>query len=397
MSTTREAVGQQDVAEAAEPESEALPREQVRRVSLDVLRGGLLAFMLFTPPFRFPETYPFLEHAAWLGWTGSDLIFPLFLFTSGGSLGYMLRRGITADKAIRLVRRLLALLVLGLLYNAIGSEFDLGAMRYTGVLQLIGVTGFLGAVVVTVINWLAPKRGAIVFAVTLAGWWLVYAVVMAANDCWQTTEGCSPFHGLDTGLLGASHVYRQGEVGYDPEGIAVMIAATWIVLVGYLATMLLRDVAGHALARRSGIVMLGGGGLIALALLLDGWTPISKRVMSPGFMLLAAGIGLVAYGLLAMAFDVETRQRGITAVRATAAFPFTTLGWNALIVYLGERIITVAINQTPVDGEPGSTALLDALALDFGDRAGLVTGVLLLGVILAITGVMRALRWRVAL
>lgn len=398
MSTTRDAAGEQDVTEAVPVRQTTPPAQPARRVSLDVLRGGLLAFMLFTPPFRLPDTYPFLDHAAWLGWSGSDLIFPLFLFTSGGSLGYMLRRGITADKANRLIRRVIALIVLGLLYNAIGTGFDLSTLRFTGVLQLIGVTGFLGALAVTVIDRVIPGRPVLALGATLGVSWLAYAGVMAAADCWQVTEGCSPFYGLDTRLLGAEHLYRQGTgVGYDPEGIAVMVAATWIVLAGYLATMLLRDVAGRALATRAGWVVLGGAGAVVAALLLDGLTPLSKRVMSPTFMLLAAGVGLVAYGLLALAFDLEARGVWADRVRAVVAFPFTTLGWNALVVYLGERIAVVAAARTTVDGQPAFQALLDGLAGTYGARAGLITGLLLLGLLLAVTGIMRALRWRIAL
>jgi predicted acyltransferase len=396
MSSNLQDTERPGAAAAATTGAGAAARPPVRRTSLDVLRGGLLAFMLFTPPFRLPGTYPFLEHVDWLGWSASDLIFPLFLFTSGGSLGYMLRRGITARKANRLVRRLLALLVLGLLYNAIGSGFDLSTLRFTGVLQLIGVSGFLGAVAVTLIGRVAPDRPAVGIGVALGATWVGYAALMALADCWQVGEGCSPFFGVDRGVLGASHLYRQG-VGYDPEGLVVMIAASWIVLVGYLATMVVRDAEGPRLRTRAGWMAMAGVASVALAFALSGLSPLSKRVMSPTFMLLAVGVGLVAYGLLVVFFDVEVRGRGPLAARAVAAWPFTTLGWNALIVYMGERIAVVAAVRTPVGDQSAADALLDALAAGYGDRAGLLAGLLLVALLLTITGVMRALDWRVAL
>jgi predicted acyltransferase len=367
-----------------------------RRASLDVLRGGLLAFMLFTPPYRFEGTYPLLAHADWLGWSLSDLIFPLFLFTSGGSLGYLLRRGMTGKQANRLTRRLIALIVLGLFYNAIGPGFDLATLRFTGVLQLIGVSGALGAVAVTILDRIVPDRPVLGVAVTLGVTWVAYAVVMGIADCWQTTVGCSPFHGIDVRLLGEGHVYRAG-AGYDPEGIVVMIAATWIVLVGYLATLALRDVAGRDLVVRSAWVVGAGVVAFVLALVLDPVSPISKRVMSPTFLLLAAGIGLVLYGLLAAALDTEARQRWVGTTRGVLAWPFTTLGWNALVVYLGERVAVVAATQTTVAGDPAYQWFLDTLAPTYGDRAGLLLGLALVALLLSITGVMRGLKWHIAL
>jgi predicted acyltransferase len=396
MTSTRQAADTATTSTDATTELPSTSSRSARRASLDVLRGGLLAFMLFTPPFRVEGTYPLLDHAAWLGWTPSDLIFPLFLFTSGGSLGYLLRNGMTAGRANRLARRLIALVVLGLLYNAIGTGFDLSTLRFTGVLQLIGVCGALGAVTVAALDRIAGRRPVAAVSVTLAATWVLYAVVMVAADCWRTTEGCSPFYRLDTGVLGADHLYRQG-AGYDPEGIAVMVAATWIVLVGYLATMLLRDAQGRMLAVRSGWLVGAGTVGVVGALVLDGLVPLSKRVMSPTFMLLAAGVGLVAYGLLSLTLDTDARQAGVAMLRGVAAWPFTTLGWNALVVYLGERIVVVAASQTPVAGQPASQWLLDTLAGRWGHRAGLVVGLLLLGLLLAVTGIMRWMRWHIAL
>src|SRR5512132_2336120 len=58
------------------------PRE--RLVSLDVFRGLTIAGMLLVnDPGSWGSIYPPLEHAAWNGWTPTDLIFPFFLFIVG--------------------------------------------------------------------------------------------------------------------------------------------------------------------------------------------------------------------------------------------------------------------------------------------------------------------------
>jgi predicted acyltransferase len=58
------------------------PRE--RLISLDVFRGLTIAGMLLVnDPGTWSAIFPPLEHAAWDGWTPTDLIFPFFLFIVG--------------------------------------------------------------------------------------------------------------------------------------------------------------------------------------------------------------------------------------------------------------------------------------------------------------------------
>src|SRR5688572_10081528 len=55
-----------------------------RLVSLDVFRGLTVAGMLLVNnPGTWSAIYPPLAHAAWHGWTPTDLIFPFFLFIVG--------------------------------------------------------------------------------------------------------------------------------------------------------------------------------------------------------------------------------------------------------------------------------------------------------------------------
>ena len=55
-----------------------------RLLSLDVFRGLTIAGMLLVnDPGTWSAIFPPLEHAAWDGWTPTDLIFPFFLFIAG--------------------------------------------------------------------------------------------------------------------------------------------------------------------------------------------------------------------------------------------------------------------------------------------------------------------------
>ena len=56
----------------------------IRLVSLDVFRGITIAGMLLVNnPGSWGNIYPPLKHAAWHGWTPTDLIFPFFVFIVG--------------------------------------------------------------------------------------------------------------------------------------------------------------------------------------------------------------------------------------------------------------------------------------------------------------------------
>jgi predicted acyltransferase len=58
-----------------------------RLLSLDVFRGITIAGMiLVNNPGPSGKAYWPLEHAAWHGWTPTDLIFPFFLFIVGVSI-----------------------------------------------------------------------------------------------------------------------------------------------------------------------------------------------------------------------------------------------------------------------------------------------------------------------
>jgi predicted acyltransferase len=68
-----------------------------RLVSVDAFRGATVtAMILVNNPGDWGNIYDPLEHAAWHGWTPTDLIFPFFLFLVGASLAFSSRDTTTA-------------------------------------------------------------------------------------------------------------------------------------------------------------------------------------------------------------------------------------------------------------------------------------------------------------
>lgn len=394
---------------AAEPEPEdgarlmpaGAPTGAAKRrlLAIDAFRGLVLAFMLVTPTGGEPDTYPLLRHAAWNGWTFSDLIFPAFLVTSGASLAFLLRPPLKQGTVLRLVKRVVALVVLGLLYNGFGAPADLSVLRFTGVLQLIGLSGGLAATVV-----LMTRRGdgadrRAVLAAVAVGVVALYGIGIAALDerCRGVVE-CNPFHGTDVGVLGAAHLYRQGTVRYDPEGLAVVVAASGLVLAGYLTGQFLRE--RGATLRTAGALLAGGVALVLLALVVDQVQPINKRLHTPAFSLLSAGVAVAGISAFAAMFDTVVARWGPAADRARAVvtFPLTVLGRNALVVYLGERILTTVAGQTRManGGTLQDWLLANWVPFD-GGAAYLGYGFLVLAAILVVTVFMHLMRWRIAL
>ena len=63
------------------------PRVQ-RLLSLDVLRGITIAFMIMVNNNGGSGSWGFMNHAEWNGLTPTDLVFPTFVFVVGASIAF---------------------------------------------------------------------------------------------------------------------------------------------------------------------------------------------------------------------------------------------------------------------------------------------------------------------
>ena len=60
-----------------------------RYESLDVLRGLTVAFMcIVNNPGSWAHIFPPLKHAAWVGCTPTDLVYPFFVFCMGCAMAF---------------------------------------------------------------------------------------------------------------------------------------------------------------------------------------------------------------------------------------------------------------------------------------------------------------------
>src|ERR1043166_5269465 len=318
------------------------PTESQRLVSLDVFRGITIAGMiLVNNPGSWEHIYWPLEHAAWSGWTPTDLVFPFFLFIVGVSitlaLGNRLERGgATRDIYLKIVKRTLIIFAIGLFLNAI-PEFSLAQLRIPGVLQRIAVCYFFASIIFLNTKW--RTQIAIAIGLLLFYWALVKffpAPGYAAGDL--TKEGSLPSY-IDRVVFG-KHVWAQARV-YDPEGILSTIPAIVTALIGVLTGTWLRS-------ERSRIEKVAGMFVAGAVLIAIGWAwnaffPINKALWTSSYVLFTGGLALQFLSIFYWLIDIKGYRRW--------AKPFEVFGLNAIALYVVADLIAASLGVIKVGGD----------------------------------------------
>src|SRR5262245_38078332 len=140
-----------------------------RLSSVDAFRGLTMAGMVIVNnPGTWDAVYWPLEHAAWNGWTPTDLIFPFFAFLLGVSLTLSMQT-LTARPS-RIVERGLLIICFGLAMAGFPS-FNPGRWRIPGVLQRLGLCYLAAAFIYRRTRRMEVLAG--IVAVLLIGYWIV--------------------------------------------------------------------------------------------------------------------------------------------------------------------------------------------------------------------------------
>jgi len=303
---------------------------------------------------------------------------------------------------LRLVRRAVALIVLGVLFNAwAGAGADFADARWPGVLQRIGLVSLsCGGVVLLCRRRIWP-------VLLLTGSLLIlYAQLLVrvplACGTGVITPACNVPGQLDIALFGPAHVYNHGIFGYDPEGL--------LSTLGALATALIGVAVGRTLRARSGwgtIVSLSVAGFICwemthLALV---GPEVNKRLWTPAFVLLTAATSIFLLLVCHIVADVFARHPNamLRFGSRALAWPWAVLGRNALVVYVGQHVLGAVLARTPVHTEHGlipasdylQTKLFPSGWLGLDPQWTYVTAMLLLWTAVAVA--MHLARWHVTL
>jgi predicted acyltransferase len=274
-----------------------------------------------------------LDHAAWHGFTPTDLVFPAFLCAMGMALGLSFPRTVDAKLWRRVAWRVFALIAIGLAWRLlVQGSFE--NFRLLGVLQRLGLCFGLAASFAI----LTARRGpdgkkrlnatAILIAiiVLVLGYWAAMAL---GGD--YSPEG-NLAGKIDRFVLGTNHMWRAGtdaagNVVYDPEGLLSTLPATANVLFGLLGAL-----AWQCWRDRSTLwLALAGVALALLGLALAPWFPLNKRIWTSSFVLLTTGLSALLFAFCIVATKSAAVRRLFT--------PFDMFGMNAILAYMVSLLI----------------------------------------------------------
>ena len=298
-----------------------------RLLALDVFRGMTVAAMLLVNnPGSWDAIYPPLEHAAWHGWTPTDLIFPFFLFIVGVTthLSREARhaRGDGEGALLRQVLRRATLIVLsGLLLHAFPftplTQFT--EIRIPGVLQRIGMAYLFGALL-TQRTTVSQQIG--ILGTLLFGYWFAMTLLPVPGQPgigadWLDEPSKTLAAWVDRALLDG-HLWRQSRT-WDPEGVLSTMPAIGTVMLGVFTGRWL-GTARPLHERLSGL--FAAGALATMLGLMWNWGfPINKALWTSSYVLFTGGVAATA---LAVILWVSPTRGGSPAGRASSSFTVPT-------------------------------------------------------------------------
>jgi predicted acyltransferase len=312
-----------------------------RLLALDVFRGMTVAAMLLVNnPGSWDAIYPPLEHAAWHGWTPTDLIFPFFLFIVGVTthLSREARRarGDGEGALLRQVLRRATLIVLsGLLLHAFPftplTQFT--EIRIPGVLQRIGMAYLFGALL-TQRTTVSQQIG--ILGTLLFGYWFAMTLLPVPGQPgigadWLDEPSKTLAAWVDRALLDG-HLWRQSRT-WDPEGVLSTVPAIGTVILGVFTGRWL-GTARPLHERLSGL--FAAGALATMLGLMWNWGfPINKALWTSSYVLFTGGVAATALAVILWVTDA----RGFT--RWTRFF--VIYGTNPLVTFVGSGVMAKAM------------------------------------------------------
>jgi predicted acyltransferase len=310
-----------------------------RLLSLDVVRGITIAFMIMVNNNGGPGSWHFMNHAEWNGLTPTDLVFPTFVFVVGISIVFAfearLARGATrAQLAWHTAQRAAILVVFGIVVNN-SPFFELPHMRFYGVLQRIAVC-FL----VVGLFYLWDKRAwtkVLALIVALVGYWVLVR--------WVPVPGAGmpgrdiPFMDMTQNLVSwidrhvfPYHLYLNSPDHNvrDPEGLLSDLPAIGTALMGVLTGLWLRT-RNSVPTKAAG---LAGASAVSLAMgyLWSLEFPLNKNMWTSSFVLVAAGYSLALLTLVFCLVELMGWRKGWT-------WPWLVFGSNAIAAYMFSELM----------------------------------------------------------
>jgi predicted acyltransferase len=315
--------------------------------------------LLVNDPGSWGAIYPPLEHAAWHGWTPTDLIFPFFVWivgiTTWLSMESRRARGVSeSDITKSVIRRGAVIFLLGFLmagfpfftWTAIKDHPDPSFLyrmwdrllhwRIMGVLGRIGVVYIIAALIA---QRTTVRQQVITIVCLLYGYWFVMTALpvpgtgtlgqLAIAKPDTTIAAWLDRVLLDWSRFGLGNHLWSGSVTWDPEGILSTVPAVGTAMLGILT--------GRWLAQRRSIderlnALFSAGALGMVAGLMWNWAfPINKGIWTSSYVVFTAGMASVALATIIWLVDVKNHDWWTK--------PFVVFGMNPILAFVGSGVM----------------------------------------------------------
>ena len=325
-----------------------------RFLSLDVFRGMTICFMIIVnTPGSGAESFSPLEHAAWHGFTPTDLVFPSFLFAVGNAMSFSLDKYRQISSSVflsKIFKRAALIFLFGYLmswfpffrFDAAGhiTGAPFSHTRILGVLQRIALCYLFASLM---IHYMSTRAAVITSVALLVGYWLLLLIFGDHAQPFSMLGNAG--HLLDKSLFGPDHLYHGEGIPFDPEGLLSTLPAIVNVFIGYMAGRFIQQ-KGKGFETISKL-MLTGALLIFIALWWNMVFPVNKKLWTSPFVLLTTGIDLLL--ISALIYIVEIKKLNNLSWENF----FLVFGKNPLFIYILSEILVTIFYMIPA-GKGGS-------------------------------------------
>ena len=330
-------------------EQSAIGKSRERYQALDVLRGMTIALMiLVNTPGSWSTIYAPFKHAAWHGFTITDLVFPTFLFVVGNAMSFSMKKFKNQDSSVflkKVFKRTILIFLIGLFLNAFPFFHwaegklvlnDLSSLRIMGVLQRIALCYLFASLIVRYVG----IKGSVVIGtgLLLAYWGILWFFGDPANPFGLEGNAALKF---DLFFIPAENLYQGFGIPFDPEGLSSTLPAIVNVLAGYVAGIFIQR-SGNSYPT---IIWLAVVGVVFLliAKIWDIVFPINKPIWTSSYVVLTIGWDLVLISGLIWIIEILKFKKW--------TYFFEAFGRNPLFIYALSGMIIALLSIIFVNGE----------------------------------------------
>lgn len=329
--------------------SPAVP--SVRSLALDIFRGMTVCFMIIVnTPGSEAASFSQLQHAAWHGFTPTDLVFPSFLFAVGNSMSFAMKKFDSMSQGAvlgKILKRTAIIFLIGYLlywfpFFHIGDDghWALNPVSNTRILGVLERIALCYGAASLLIYYFSARTVCIIAALLLLGYWMLLLFFpVPGADPFSITGNAG--YRLDVLILGENHMYHgqeNGGIAFDPEGILSTLPAIVNVIAGYFTGVFVskKGKTYEGLAK----LLLWGCGFLALAWFWNLVFPVNKKLWTSSYVMLTVGIDIVLLSFLI--YIIEFRGK----IKWTPFF--AVFGKNPLFIYMVSELLIVILLNIPV-------------------------------------------------